>query len=100
MQIMGELLDDVGNASEADYVLREAIRLKPNDASIMNRLAWHLAAYTDSGYQDPITAVDLRDRRSISNPKTRITGIRWASRNTVPLTIYVRLNRLDKQNCL
>ena len=69
MQIMGELLDDVGNASEADYVLREAIRLKPNDASIMNRLAWHLAAYTDSGYQDPITAVDLARQAVNLEPK-------------------------------
>ena len=60
------LLDAAGRASEAAAAYREALRLGPRDARLLNNLAWILATSSDPQLRDPAAAVALAEEAAAS----------------------------------
>jgi len=59
-------LDAAGRASEAAAAYREALRVGPRDARLLNNLAWLLATSSDPQLRDPAAAVALAEEAAAS----------------------------------
>ncbi|MBI3783963.1 MAG: tetratricopeptide repeat protein [Deltaproteobacteria bacterium] len=71
-QHLGLALARTGSMQEAIAEYRAALALKPNDASVLNELAWFLATHPDGRYRNGTEAVSLArlacEQTDYSNP--------------------------------
>jgi eukaryotic-like serine/threonine-protein kinase len=68
---LGELLAGGNRAEEADQNYRKAIDAKPNDARVLNGLAWFLATASDARFRDARRAVEMATRAVELAPQAR-----------------------------
>ncbi len=59
-------LEAAGRVADAAAAYREALRLGPRDARLLNNLAWILATSSDPALRDPASAVELAEEAAAS----------------------------------
>jgi tetratricopeptide (TPR) repeat protein len=59
---LGRVLLQAGQAAEGLQLWREAARLKPDEAGLLNNLAWQLATQADAALRNGREAVELAER--------------------------------------
>lgn len=67
----GGLLYEKGRYSEAESVLNAALSMDPDNAGILNNLAW-LYATTPEPFRNPSEALDLAERAAEIDPKAHV----------------------------
>jgi tetratricopeptide (TPR) repeat protein len=79
---LGRLRDLAGEHGDAAAEYRRAAELEPDDAALLNDLAWFFATCPDPAERDPKTAVRLARRAADLNPH------RWEFWNTLGVALY------------